>query len=293
MSATPLALALILLSSLCWSGLDLSRKLLVERIPPLPLLFLLTVVQIPLFAAWVWLEPGLAVAPGYWAPALGSVALNVGANVCFLLAMVLSPLSVTIPLLSLVPVFVTLSAIPMLGELPGPVEGLGILLVVAGAFALSLERLEGATLCKLLRSLGRETGSLLMMLVALLWALALPLDKLAMAHAPASFHALVLAVGVTLGALVLTVARGELRQVRRLEDAPGLFVLATVVGTVALGAQLLALPLAWVSLVETIKRTIGNTLALAFGHWLLGEPLSVAKVSAVLAMALGVALVLL
>ena len=76
MSATPLALALILLSSLCWSGLDLSRKLLVERIPPLPLLFLLTVVQIPLFAVWVWLEPGLAVAPGYWAPALGSTQFH-------------------------------------------------------------------------------------------------------------------------------------------------------------------------------------------------------------------------
>lgn len=293
MLTSPVALVLILVSSLCWSGLDLSRKVLVARMKPLPLLLLLTVAQIPLFAAWVWwTDAGLPEA-GYWAPALGSVVLNVGANVAFMLAVMLSPLSVTIPLLSFVPVITTLLAIPMLGELPGPLEGLGILLVVVGALFLNLKRLGGATLRTLLHALVEETGSLLMLLVAVLWSLALPLDKLALRHGEVSFHALVTVVGVTLAVFLLVLGRREMGEVRHVTRAPGWFAVAVGVGTVALGTQLMALPLAWVSLIETIKRSVGNVMALVFGRAMLGEEITAPKVAAVLAMGVGVALVLL
>lgn len=293
MVTTPLALALILLSSLCWSGLDLSRKILVAHVKPMPLLLLLTLSQIPLFVGWVaWAGVGLPEA-GYWAPALGSVLLNVGANVAFMLALMLSPLSVTVPLLSFVPVFTTLLAIPLLGELPGPVEGLGIALVVAGALFLNLERIEGATLGTLLRSLVRETGSLLMLLTALFWSLALPLDKLALRHGSGAFHGLVLILGLAVAVLLVVVVRRELVQVRQVMRAPWWFVTAVVVGSVALGAQLVALPMAWVSLVETIKRSVGNVMALAFGRVLLGEAITGPKVAAIVGMGLGVGLVLL
>ena len=74
----------------------------------------------------------------YWLPGLTSVGLNWVANLAFLRALALSPLSVTIPLLSLTPVFTALLAIPLLGETPTALQSAEILAVVAGAFLIRL-----------------------------------------------------------------------------------------------------------------------------------------------------------
>ena len=158
---------------------------------------------------------------------------------------------------------------------------------------MNLERIEGATLATLLHGLVRETGSLLMLLTAVLWSLALPLDKLALRHGSGAFHGLVLIVGMGLAIFLVVVVRRELAQVRQVMRAPWWFVAGVVLGTVALGAQLLALPMAWVSLIETIKRSVGNVMALVFGRLLLAEAITAPKVVAVLGMGVGVALVLL
>lgn len=286
------ALALIVVSSLGWSGFDLLRKVLVERIPPLPLLFVLTLGQVPLFGLWWTLQPA-AIEPRYWLPALASVALNVVANVSLILAMKWSPLHLTIPLLSLIPALTTLLAIPLLGELPGPRQWTGILLVVAGALWLNLgSGIRKRGLGSLVAALLHEKGSLLMLVVALAWSLTLPLDKIAMRAAGAPFHGFFLALGVSVGVGMAMLARGEVQRVAEMRRAPGLAVLAVAVSSLALGLQLLAMQLVWVSLVETLKRGIGNLMALVWGRFLLAETVTGGSVGAVLLMALGVALIL-
>src|SRR6266849_3381929 len=109
MSISLTALLLVVFSSLGWAGFDLLRKLLVREVAPVALLLMLTLGAVPLFAAWVWIDGVAAPASGYLAPALGSVVLNVVANLLFLHGMRIAPLSVAIPLLSLTPVFTTLS----------------------------------------------------------------------------------------------------------------------------------------------------------------------------------------
>ena len=59
-----------------------------------------------------------------------------------------------------------------------------------------------------------------------------------------------------------------------------------------LAFQLLALTMAWVALVETCKRAIGNLTSVVLGRGFFGEPITVVKVAAVSAMALGVGLIL-
>ena len=71
------ALALVVASSLGWSGFDLLRKLLLRQVAPVALLLLLTLGSVPLFAAWVWIDGVAAPDPGYLTPALTSVLLNV------------------------------------------------------------------------------------------------------------------------------------------------------------------------------------------------------------------------
>src|SRR4051794_8901809 len=189
------ALLLVVASSLGWSGFDLLRKLLVREVAPVALLFLLTAGTVPLFAVWLAIGGAAAPRPGYLVPALASVLLNVVANLLFLNGMRQAPISVSVPLLSLTPVFTTLTAIPLLGERPSVLGVVGILLVIAGAIWLNWPRQSRQS-----PGPGEVRGSLkgAMMVAgtALLWSLTPPLDKLAVERASAPFHALVLVSGV-------------------------------------------------------------------------------------------------
>lgn len=287
------ALLLVVVSSLAWGGFDALRKLLVDRIPPLTLICLLTLASVPLFGVWVAVDGMPAVQAGYAVPALASVILNVIANLGYIAALRTSALSVTIPLLSLTPAFTALLGIPLLGERPTPVQALGIALVVAGALGLNLPVGERLSAGSILRSWRREKGALWMVMVAFLWALTIPLDKMAVERASGPFHGLVLNAGVALGTLAGLAAQRRLRELAQVRRVLGPFAAALGVSAVALGLQLMAIQHLWVSLVETLKRGIGNLLAVLFGRLLFAEPVTGRKVAAVALMVAGVALVLL
>ena len=293
MSVPLISLLLVLGCAIGFAGADLLRKVLSHRIQAAPLLFLLASGMVPAFVVW-WTWTGAAIpAAGYWIPGLGSVLLNVIANLVFLEAVRISPLSLTIPMLSLTPVFTTLLAIPLLGERPGSREWLGIIAVVLGAFWLNVDRTARDSAAPIWRRLGQERGSRLMILVAALWSLALPLDKLAINSASVPAHGAILNFGVALvlaGVLLLRSRRGELRESRRWS---GLVAALVAVSVLALGLQLLAITRVWVGFVETMKRAVGSLLALLSGWWVFGEQVDVQQVLAVLLMGAGVALVLL
>jgi multidrug transporter EmrE-like cation transporter len=128
---------------------------------------------------------------------------------------------------------------------------------------------------------------------ALLLSLTIPLDKLAVGSASPPFHGLVLTAGIALGTLAVLAYQkrwGELAGLRR-GWAP--FVLALISSTLALGCQLIALKYVLVSLIETLKRGIGNLLAVILGRAVFGEAVTPGKLGAALLMAAGVALILL
>lgn len=292
MSLTFGALLLVLACSLAWGGCDLTRKLLAGKIRPMPLAVLLTAAAVPIFLAWLLVDGVPAVHSSYWTPALASVALNVGANLAFFRALRSAALSIAIPLLSLTPVFTTLLAIPLLHQEPTGLQGVGIVLVVAGAFALGLPEGGPLTPAAAWRAWRSDRSALWMLAVALGWSLTVPLDKMAMDRASGPLHGLVLNAGVGLAvALVLLTQRrlGELADVRK---APIVFILGVVISAVALGLQLIAIQKVWVGLVETLKRGIGNGLAVVFGKLIFQEAITIRKVASVGLMAAGVALIL-
>src|SRR5204863_4918099 len=129
-------------------------------------------------------------------------------------ALAVSPLSVTVPLLSLTPAFTALLAVPMLGERPGLLQTVGILAVVTGAFLITLQ--QGDSPSVVLAAFRRERGAMLMAGVAFLWSIALPLDKLAIQQAPAPFHAAMLNGGVAALVLLRLAAVGRVGELRGL-----------------------------------------------------------------------------
>jgi len=284
-------LLFVVTASFGWSGLDQLRKVLVAKVSSFALLFYLTAGMVPLYAVWVALDGRTDLPPAYWLPALASVALNIIANLAFFESVRRSPLSVTIPLLSFTPVFATLLAIVLVGEIPSLLQGLGIALVVGGALSLQLGS-GRLSLARTARALLREKGVLFMLLTALCWSATNSFDKVAAGIAGEPLHALFLSAAIGSVCLGILTLRGRLGELRAAARVPGTLAAALVVGAGALGLQLLSYQAVAVGVVETLKRGIGNALAVAWGRIFFGEAITAGKVTGVLLMAIGVALVI-
>lgn len=278
-------------SALCWAGLDVARKGLAERTEAaVPVVIGLTFAQAPVFGVWAFLQGDAFADPlAYALPGGAALLLNVLANVAFVRAVQISPLSVTVPLLSLTPVFTGLLAIPLLDEWPAARQWAGIAVVVVGAFALHASR-ETRGLVDLLKALVREKGSALMAAVALFWSLTGPLDKRALEHASLPGHALVQTAGVGLVLLLYLATRRQLPQLRKLGGSLPHLGGAAVLAIGALALQLQAFQLMLVALVETLKRAVGMTASVAFGRAFFGEAVTAPKLVAIALMAAGTAL---
>jgi drug/metabolite transporter (DMT)-like permease len=276
-------------SSLGWAALDALRKALTAHVRPVPLAALLAAGQLPLFATWALCSGETRVATGYFLPGAATIALNVVANLLFLHAVRVSPLSATIPFLSFTPVFSTAFSAAVLGERPDPRDLAGIVLVVFGGLFVNL-RWDGGTRTA---AFLREPGSLMMTGVALLWSLTSVLDKRALGFAGVPTHAAIQCSGVALVLVLVLAGRGRLADLRVRAPARGRLAFALVAAGVGLSFQFLALRLTLVGLVEALKRSIGMLFALGVGRFAFGEPLTPGKVAGVALMSAGVGLIVL
>lgn len=276
-------LALAFVGAFCWAGLDTSRKYLVQGIPPTTAAAWIALLQAPVFLAWALAGPGPAPDAGYWLPGGAALVLQVAANVLFLRALFLSPLSLTIPFLSLTPVFTSLIALAFLGEHPTLQQWSGIALVVAGALSL-----HGRV--PLLEALRREPGSLMMAIVALLWSVTGNLAKVSLLHASVPWHATIQTGGVGLALVLYLLLRRGRRELAVPAGPRRWLLLSLLFSLAALSLQLAAIRLILVGVVETVKRGVGMTSSVLLGRALFGEPVTVAKVVAVGLMIAGTAL---
>lgn len=315
--ATTTALVLgplmVLATSAGWSGLDVIRKELSGRFAPVPLIVLLNLGLLPTFAAWWWFgvpagEGGVSDPGAYALVAGGALALQIIANLTFLLAVRVSPFSLTIPFLSLTPVFATIAGRLILAEQPRAVQIGGMVLVVLGALTLGLSEDAGDSdegeageagkpepwpwYVRPLQIFAREPGAWMMTLVAACWGATASLDKIALGYASLPLHALTQVGGVTLAAALWLVIRGRTAELKVSEARDFRWLgLAIVFGTLAIGAQLLAIQHVMISMVETCKRAIGLASAVVLGRLMFGEAVTSAKIVAVVVMAAGVALI--
>lgn len=282
-------LAFALAAALGWALFDLARRFLSARFSAWTTVVGVTLPSLPLVVIWGWSAGHWWVEPLYLAPGLGSVALNLAANFAYVRAYQLSPISLTLPMLSLTPVFSALLGAAVLGEPVGLRAAIGIACVVAGAVLLaaglpSRQRREPVRI---------EAGSLVMALVALLWSGAVLLDKLALRHAAAPLHALVLNGGVAIGGMIALSISGRLAELRALPRSGVLLAFAVATGFGALAAQLAALGSIPIGTLETLKRGVGGVLAVTWGRTFFAEPVTPNKVGALVLLTAGVALILL
>ena len=276
------------LSSLLYVALDVLRKLLGEQLAAPLIAMALLGGALPVYVGTL-----LITGPGMWDGTFVMVAtllagLQALASVLYIQAVTLSPFSLTIPYLSFTPVVSAVVALVLLHEVPQWVGVIGIVLVAGGAVALQVE--GQVRLRALLWAPFAEPGSWRMLLVAVLWGVAGPLSKIAIAHGSEALLACWIAGG---GVLLL----GLWWKISRAEEAQGkapfslrtlfLLVLAAFVVGGAVLCEFFAYREVLVAYVETIKR-FGSLLTVLIGVLMFGEEGFSRRLPAAAVMTLGV-----
>ncbi len=281
--------------ALAFAALDVVRKLLGPRLSSAVLVSHLLCWQVVLVAIWMIArgEP-IAVGPGYWRPALVTVTIALMANVLFFRAVTLSPLSRTIPLLAITPAATALLSAVLLGEWLSSEQWGGIILIGIGIAYLYADDISPRALLGVVAGFRREPGALPMLGTALLWSASGPFDKMALGHASISTHAILQlgAAGIALTIWAMSRKQPFLPQTKRRETF-ALILLAAFLATLALFLQFEAYQLTFVSIVEAVKRVLGQISAVIVGALFFAEGWHRSVLLGIALMSIGVPLVLL
>jgi len=227
------------------------------------------------------------VSPEFWRAAATSILINLLAVTLQVKALSLSPLSLTVPFLAFTPLFMVLTGWMILGEVPDTKGIAGIVLIVAGAYAVNLDRIRGGVLAPI-RAIASEPGSRLMLLVALIWSVSAAFDKVATVSSSAAFYTVFFSI--VFGILYVPwLVTGLIRTPLTRGVVPRLFALSLIEAVMIL-SQWTAIGMALASYVIAIKRA-GMVLSVGLGYLffrerhiaarLLGSALMVAGVLAI------------
>ena len=287
--------SLTLISAICLAAADALCKKYFQDCSGWELLLLRFGVPGLLLLPAVIMVPMPPAPSAFWLGMALLVPLELLAMWCYMVAIRDSPLYLTLPYLAFTPVFNILTAYAMLGEQVSPQGFAGILLVVAGAYLLNLERFHLFSLrgwLAPLRAILREPGSRLMLLAASIYSLTAVYSKVVMAYVtPLSFGPFYF---VVLGAVVIgctalrqpaSLARVPRRRILPLLAVGGLMALMVV-------THFLAIARVEVAYMIAVKRS-SLLFGILFGALLFGERQVLRHFIAGILMVAGVGLILL
>ncbi|TVQ99053.1 MAG: EamA family transporter [Desulfovibrionales bacterium] len=244
---------------------------------------------LPLTGLYLWWEGMPAIGSDFgWALPAG-VCLNMVAVTLYMRALKASDLSLTLPMLTFTPLFMLATSPVILGEFPDRLGGLGMILIIAGAYLLHLGRNHRHGLLDPFRALWSEPGPRIMLLVAFIWSFTANIDKVGVTNSSPAFWLFSFFILMSLGLtpVVLVRSRQPLRQLHRNLRA---LALVGFFGSLALVLQMWALTLTLAAYVVSIKR-MSVVFGVLFGHFFFGEQGLARRLVCAALMVLGVGLI--
>lgn len=286
-------IVLTLLTAVCTALRDVASKQATRSADPVLVAF--GIAAIPALALGAIVVAGAALSgewslprAEFWLALAISGGVNAVATPLVVVALQRSDLSLVAPLTSLTPLFMLVTGVVVLGEVPGPAGVAGVVVIAIGAYLLTLSDRHTGVLAPL-RALLRDPGARAMLLVAFLYSISATYDKVGTtASSPLMWAASI--NGVVMVALApmavrrrgrMAAARGRdseshpphesagARQLRRLGPAPAI-VLAGSLAAIAAAAQMTALMLTLAAFVIAVKRT-STLFGVLLGHSLFAE----------------------
>lgn len=181
----------IVLALLCAGFVALSDvflKKLMQDCPSRLALFFKMALALPVFWGLALLDMPKTLNADFFIPVLISAPIELLAIFLYARAIRISPLGLTLPFLSLTPIFMTLSGWLVLGEKVSLFALAGIGLIVLGGYTLHLTRMKHGWLAPI-AAIFSEEGSVLMIGVAFIYAITSVLGKKAIGASSPMFFA--------------------------------------------------------------------------------------------------------
>jgi len=204
----------------------------------------------------------------FWFATLCALPLEIIAIILYTKALKVSPITLTMPFLALTPLFLIVTAFLIVGERVSVRGGLGIAVMAAGGYTLHLHRMRHS-LIEPVRSIFREKGSVLMIIVAFIFSITASLGKLAIEHSSAVFFGSLYFVLVFLAftPVVLIKSREPVKILKK--DIPALASIGLTYGLMIL-FHMVAVSISNVAYMISIKRT-SLLFSVLFGHYMFKE----------------------
>ncbi len=187
-----------------------------------------------------------------------AIPLDIIALLLYMKAIKISPLSLTLPFLSLTPVFLIGTSYIILGERPDNSGFIGIVLVVIGAYLLNVHTISQG-LFKPFKAIAKEQGSVLMIVVAFTFSVAACIGKIAVQHSDPIFFSVIYSFLLSLF-LFLVVSFRAKRLYSKVISRPVLFLLIGLLITIMMITHVKAINLVEVAYMISVKR-----LSILFG----------------------------
>lgn len=224
----------------------------------------------------------------FWIALLIGVLLNTITTILYFKSIKLSPLSLTVPFLTFTPLFLLITSPIMLGEFPSLWGVIGISLIVFGAYVLNIQTLHKGFLAPF-KAIFKEKGSVLMLIVALIFSITANIDKIAILHSNPVFYIFLFHVFLTIifTSLIQFKSKDKIKQVKK--NYLGLILIGFLFA-VMIVSQMIAIKLTLVAYVNSVKRTT-VIFSVIFGYFFFKEKNFKQCLAGAIIMVIGVVLI--
>ena len=281
-----MSIFICIISAFFWAAFDLTRKLSLQKINSVNLLLIFTLAQTLIFGAWVFYEDPFLNLKSYIFPGLILIFISLFSALLFLKAIKQSELSLTIPLLSLSPLFSSLFSFFFLDEKLSYFQYIGIFLIIFGTLVLYSKNITLSEILKSFKILITNKSARLMIIVSLIWSLTPVLDKLCLQKSSINIHGLIQSLGLVI--LLTFLLKKEKYQIFSLKKNWRLILITIFTGIIATVLQFYAILFNYVPIMEAIKRSIGQLSSVFFGNVFFKEKITKPKILGVLILSFGV-----
>ena len=217
-----------------------------------------------------------------------ALPLEVLAFLCYMRAIKISPLSLTLPFLAFTPVFIILTGRLILGETVTGLGIAGILCIVAGAYSLNLSQARTGVL-EPFRAIFREPGSVLMLLVSFIYSITSTLGKLAVLHSNPYFFGVSYYMLLALLMLSFLPLAKNARAENLLKNPRAGLMVGTFMAIMVI-SHMLAISLVEAAYMIAVKRT-SLLFGVLYGAWLFREAKITERLAGALIMMAGVLII--
>jgi drug/metabolite transporter (DMT)-like permease len=257
-------LPLSLLAAFSLATVDALTKKFFSDLSPYEMGVIRLIYTLPWFLCSFLFIPFASPDKTYFIAIASAAPLEICAIYCYMKAIKLSPLSVTLPFLAFTPAFIILTGRIFLGEKLNSMGIAGIILIVTGSYCLNISSITGGLFAPV-RAIFKVPGSRLMLLVSLLYSITSVIGKIGVLHSNPYFFGSTYSIALAFMMAALTPFMPGIT-VTRLTRLPVKGMAIGAIYAITIFSHMLAISQVAAAYMVSVKRT-SLLFGILYGAW--------------------------